>query len=146
MFTRFQENDIVNPGPNALVTSTWSDNTNNLQVAHTSSIQAVFTSPSSSGQFFIEVFQKDSSQSDAEVQYAVAYGNRVGSGSPDFTNDTGSFGNSPSKVIYNQYRQLVFNDETQNFTFGTHTPDSIFVININRERYLKANRKVWIDV
>ena len=64
MYTRFQENDIVNPGPNALVTSTWSDNTNNLQVAHTSSIQAVFTSPSSSGQFFIEVFQKDSSQSD----------------------------------------------------------------------------------
>ena len=138
MFTRFQENDIVNPGPNALVTSTWSDNTNNLQVAHTSSIQAVFTSPSSSGQFFIEVLQKESSESDAEIQYAIAYGNRVGSGSPDFTNDTGSFGNSPSKVIYNQYRQLVFNDETQNFTFGTHTPDSIFVININRARYKQS--------
>ena len=37
--------------------------------------------------------------------------------------------------IYNQYRQLHFNDDTTNFTFGSHTPKSIYVININRSRY-----------
>ena len=29
----------------------------------------------------------------------------------------------------------MFNDDTKNFTFGSHTPDDIFVININRSRY-----------
>lgn len=138
MYTQFINGDIVDVEKQELVTSTWSDNTNNLQTAHTSSTQADFTSPTSSGQFFIEVYNKDTSDTTAEVQYAVAFGHNSGSGSPDFTNDTGSFGVNSSRVIYNQYRQLVFNDETQNFTFGTHTPDSIFVININRARYKQS--------
>ena len=135
--TRFDEaNDIVRlEDPSPIVTSTWSGNTNNLQVAHTASSQASFSSATSSGQFFINVFNEATSSTSAEVQYAIAYGHRHGSGSPDFTNDTGSFGLSAARVIYNQYRQLVFQDETQNFTFGSHTPDDIYVININRARY-----------
>jgi len=135
MYTQFINGDIVDVEKQELVTSTWSDNTNNLQTAHTSSTQADFSSPTSSGQFFIEVYNKDTSDTTAEVQYAVAFGHNSGSGSPDFTNDTGSFGINSSRVIYNQYRQLVFNDETKGFTFGTHSPDSIYVINVNRARY-----------
>jgi len=76
-----------------------------------------------------------------EVQYSIAFGHSAGSGSPDFTNDTGSFGLGASRVTYNQYRQLHYNDDTANFTFGTHgtnasnPPPSIYVININRSRY-----------
>ena len=135
MYTRFGDNDIVTRQAQELVTSTWTNNTNNLQVAHTASSQADFTTATSSGQFFIEVFNGDSSLDASEVQYALAYGHRVGSGSPDFTNDTGSFGLGASRVIYNQYRQLHFNDDTTNFMFGTHIPDDIYVININRARY-----------
>ena len=136
-FTRLDTvNDIVT-NPATLVTSTWSDNTNNLQVAHTSSNQANFASPTGSGQFFINVYHLATSSASptAEVQYAVSYGHSAGSGSPDFTNDTGSFGLGASRCVYNQYRQLVFGDETQNFTFGTHTPQDIYVINVNRARY-----------
>ena len=141
MYTRFNaQQDIVPEQAQELITSTWTDNTNNLQTAHTSSTQAVFTSPTSSGHFFIEVYNKQSSDATAEVQYSIAYGNRKGSGSPDFTNDTGSFGLGASRVIYNQYRQLHYNDDTQNFMFGTHIPDDIYVININRARY-KNNLK-----
>ena len=132
--TQYTEGDVV-ISTDKIITSTWTNNTNNLTTAFTSSTQAVFNSPTSSGQFYLDVFQALSSSAEAEIQYAVAYGNRVGSGSPDFTNDTGSFGIGASKAVYNQYRQLVFGDETQNFTFSTHTPDDIYVINVNRSRF-----------
>ena len=135
---RYSDGDIV-VSTDKLTTSTWSDNTNNLQVAFTSSLTN-YSSNTASGQFFIEVFNKEATDLTSQVQYAVAYGNRVGSGSPDFTNDIGSFGFGASRVIYNQYRQLVFGDETQNFTFDKHTPNDIYVININRGRY-KNNLK-----
>ena len=132
--TQYTEGDIV-ISTDKIVTSTWTNNINNLTTAFTSSTQAVFNSPTSSGQFYLDVLQALSSSNTAETQYAVAYGNRVGSGSPDFTNDTGSFGIGASRSVYNQYRQLVFGDETQNFTFSTHTPDDIYVINVNRSRF-----------
>ena len=142
MFTRLNTaTDVVDKQATELITSTWTDNTNNLQSSHTSSTQAIFTSPTSSGHFFIDVFNKATSDTTSEVQYSIAYGNIYGSGSPDFTNDTGSFGLGSSRVNYNQYRQLHYGDDldnngnTQFFQFGNHTPDSIYIININRARY-----------
>jgi len=138
-------NDIVND-TQKVVTSTWTNNTNELTGVFTSSLQAVATAATSKGAFFVEVYNEVTSSTSAAVQYAVAYGHKAGSGSLDFTNDTNALGNSPSKVIYNQYRQLVFGDETQQFSFpgdgGTdaYTPDDIYVININRARY-KNNLK-----
>ena len=135
MYTRFQNTDIVTREAQELVTSTWTNNTNNLKVAHTASIQADFTTATSSGHFYIDVYNDFTGSTSAEVQYAVSYGHRFGSGSPDFTNDTGSFGITATRTVYNQYRQLHFNDDTKFFEFGTHTPDSVYVININRARY-----------
>ena len=134
MYTRFQDNDTVTRQAQELVTSTWSNNLNNLQSQFTAST-VDFTQATSSGNFYVEVLNKVASDTTAETQYFVSYGHRLGSGSPDFTHDTGSFGLSPSRTVYNQYRQLHFNDDTKNFTFGTHTPDDIFVINIARGRY-----------
>ena len=144
--TQFQPNDIVNDVSN-VVTSTWTNNTNNLTVAFTSSTQAVFSSGTSSGAHYIDVYNAEpdsgaphSYDATAEVQYSIAYGHKAGSGSLDFTNDTGAVGNSPSRNIYSQYRQLVFGDEASSFTFNGFTPDDIYVININRARY-KHNLK-----
>ena len=131
---RYGEGDVV-MSTDKVVTSTWSDNTNNLTQFFTSSIQANQTDPNSQGNFFINAYHKATSSVDAEVQFSVGYGHREGKGAKDFTNDTGSFGFSATKVIYNQYRQLVYGDETQNFTFSTHTPNDIYFINVNRSRY-----------
>ena len=137
MYTRFGDNDIVTRQAQELVTSTWTNNTNNLQASYTASHD--FSTPTSSNQFFIEVYNEDpiaaATSDTAEVQYAIAYGHRAGSGSPDFTNDTGSFGLSSTRCIYNQYRQLHYNDDTKYFTFGTVIPEDIYVINVNRSRY-----------
>ena len=134
---RFNSNDI-RIQTDKLVTSTWTGNTNNLAAMYTSSLQStgdVPQSPTSSAWFYLNVYDKDPSSSAAEVQYAVAYGHKAGSGSPDFTNDTGSFGMNASRTVYSQYRQLVYGEETQDFTFGTHVPNDIYVINVNRSRY-----------
>ena len=127
-------NDIVDLGPQTLITSTWSNNTNDLNVEYTYTASAQggdtgMTSPTSSGLFYIDVYNAITSSTTAEVQMSLAYGNHKGSGSPDFTNDTGSLGVGASRVIYGQYRNL------SKFQFGDHTPDSIYIINVNRSRY-----------
>ena len=132
--------DIVEIDPTTLVTSTWSNNTNdlNIQTQWTASSQGGndgMTSPTSSGTFFIDVYNTVTGSSTAEVQFSLAYGNHKGSGSPDFTNDTGSLGIGASRVTYGQYRNLIFDNETSKFTFGNYTPDGIYVINVNRSRY-----------
>lgn len=125
-----------------ITTSTWSDNTNNANIFAINSSSGAGTSITStaSAAFFIEIYNTASNSNIKETQYAVAYGHKKGSGSLDFTNDAGAFGNSAARVIYNQYRQLVFGDETSDFNFEGTTPDSIYVININRARY-KHNLK-----
>ena len=140
---RVQHNETV-------VTSTWTNNRNNLDTNFTGSPntihQQLYDSPTSSAWFYLNVFQTGSHHDEAEVQYAVSYGNRLGSGSPDFTNDTGSFGHSATKTIYHQYQNLVFGNEKDAqgnrkvFTFGSHTPEDIYVINLQRAR-LKQNLK-----
>ncbi len=139
---RFNSSDI-RIQTDKLKTSTWTGNRNNLEdFMYTSSLQAggqsgqlYPQSPTSSAWFYLDVYDKDPSSSLAEVQFAAAYGHKAGSGSPDFTNDTGSFGLNASRTVYSQYRQLVYGEETQNFMFGTHVPDDIYVINVNRARY-----------
>jgi len=136
---RYSKTDIVND-TQKVVTSTWSNNTNNLQVAHTSSAQASFSTPTSSGAFFINIYNEATSSTSTEVQYAIGYGHKLGSGSLDFTNDAGSYGNSATKCVYDQYRQLIYGDENSYFQFNDYTPDDIYVININRSRF-KHNLK-----
>ena len=136
MLTRFSQQDIV-VSTDSLVTSTWSNNTNNLQTGYTASNNH-FNSPTSSGWFHLDVYNIDPASSAAEIQYSCGYGNRLGSGSPDFTADSGSHGMNASRATYGAYRNLVFGDEAQNFTFDTHVPEDIWVINVNRARYKQS--------
>ena len=138
---RYAEGDIVND-TQRLGTSTWYSNTNKLvkTTMKTSSIQNVNNgSPGATalGSHFINVYFNNSLSGS---EFAVAYGHVAGSGSLDYTTGTGGTGFSPSKVIYNQYRQLVFGDENSNFSFNGYTPDHIYVVNVSRARY-KHNLK-----
>jgi len=135
----YQDTDIVND-TQKVVTSTWSNNTNISATAHTASSQANFTSPTSSGAFYINVHNEATSSTSSEVQYSIGFGHSKGSGSKDFTNDAGAYGNSATKCVYNQYRQLIYGDEGSNFKFNDFTPDDIYVINVNRARF-KHNLK-----
>ena len=136
---RFNSEDIV-IDTKRISTSTWADNTNNLGTAFTSSMQSDQTLPSSQGNFFMDVYNMHTGSISSSKEYSIAYGHRDGSGSLDFTNDTGSFGYSATRWNYSHYRQLVFGDELQEFNFNGHVPDDIWIINIERRNY-KQNLK-----
>jgi hypothetical protein len=140
-FIPFLSGDTVD-SIDRVFTSAWSGNVNNLESNHfTSSAQYVTTSSTSSGAFFLEVYNGDATLSTSEVQYSIAYGNKVGSGSIDFATGEGAEGFSAAKSVYTQYRNLVYGgDETQNFSFDGHVPDDILVINVNRARYRNSIR------
>ena len=144
-YTRFSDNDQVN-SIDRVFASAWSGGENELTAAFSSSTQYHFTTATtavtSSAAFFMEIYDKNpQTDTTAEVQYSIAYGSKTGLGGLDFNDDTGASGFSATKAIYSQYRNLVFGgDETQNFSFNGHTPDDIYVINVNRARYKNALR------
>ena len=142
-YTPFANGDEVN-SIDRVFSSAWTDNTNDLGTSHfSSSTQYTTTEATSSGAFFMEIYNidPDANPSTAEVQYSIAYGNKEGGGGLDFNDDAGAEKISATKAIYSQYRNLVFGgDETQNFTFDGHSPNGIYVINVNRARYKNALR------
>ncbi len=135
-FSRLNPEDLV-VSTDKVTANAWSNDTNILTTAFTSSAQAIYTNATSQGNFFIEVRPGEDTVS-SSVQYTISYGHKAGSGSLNLTNTAGALGNTATKIIYNQYRQLVFGDENSNFTFNGHESNDIWVINIARGRYKHA--------
>ena len=136
---RYNSEDIV-LDTKRISTSTWANNNNNLSQAETSSLQTDQTLPNSQGNFFFDIYNMHTGSISSSKEYSIAYGHKDGSGSLDFTNDIGSYGYSATKWNYHHYQQVVFGDETQEFTFNGYTPKAIFIINIERKNY-KQNLK-----
>lgn len=110
------------------VTATaWSTNSPTLTTFFTSS------TTSSNDIYYKNVYQTASTVSSAAVQFAIAYGNKVGSGSVNY-NDLVP-GASPTRTVYGQYRNLIYGDENAQFIFGTVTSSDFWAINIDRARY-----------
>lgn len=137
-YSRLNQEDTT-VSTDKVVTNTWSDDTDTLTTFFTSSTQAVYTNATSQGNFFLEIYKDDVNlTSSAPTQLTVAYGHKAGSGSLNFTNTAGALGNNAVKCIYNQYRQLVFGDESSNFNFNGFESNDIWVINVARGRYKHA--------
>tara|TARA_Y100001963_G_scaffold131676_1_gene189349 strand:+ start:172 stop:1206 length:1035 start_codon:yes stop_codon:yes gene_type:complete len=134
-YSRLNPEDLV-VSTDKVTTDAWSNtaDTDILTTAITSSVQAVYTNATSQGNFFIEVRPGEDTVS-SSVQYTISYGHKAGSGSKNFTDTAGALGNTATKVVYSQYRQLVYGDESSNFTFNGFEPNDIWVVNVSRERY-----------
>ena len=93
---------------------------------------------SPSPQFYMDVYDSALTGSSAQVQFSIAYGNSMGSGSQLYNNLVN--GLSPSRTTYGQYRNLVYADETMLFNFGTGNTAAkeIVAINIDRNRYKES--------
>ena len=110
------------------VTATaWSTNNPTLSTFFTSS------TTSSNDDYYKNVYQTASAATSAAVQFAIAYGNKVGSGSANY-NDLVP-GATPTRTVYGQYRNLIYGDENAQFIFGTVTASDFWAINIDRARY-----------
>jgi len=110
------------------VTATaWSTNSPTLTTFFTSS------TTSTNDSYYKNVYQTASTLSGSAVQFAIAYGNKIGSGSANF-NDLVP-GVTPTRTVYGQYRNLVYGSETAEFIFGTVTGSDFWAINVDRARY-----------
>mgnify|MGYP003629601191 FL=1 len=128
-FKKFDNEDVV-VSADAVSSTVWSTGTHELTTFFTSSTQEAATS----GDYYLQVYQADTSTANAAIQYSIAYGNASGFGSAIYNNAVA--GKSPSSTIFGQYRSLVLGDEEQDFLFGTQTStDGIFVISVDRARY-----------
>jgi hypothetical protein len=95
----------------------------------TSSTQAA----GNSGDYYLNVFSNATTSS---LEFAVTYGNELGSGSQAYNLDVD--GKSPSSTVYGQYRTLVLGDENASFTFGSITSSDFWAVSMERSRYKES--------
>jgi hypothetical protein len=130
-FKAFQPTDIV-ISSDSITATLWSTNTPTLTTFFTSSTQIASTA----GNYYYNIFQTASTQTSAQVQFALAYGNADGSGSLNFNNLVNGY--SPTSTIYGQYQDLVLGDENTDFIFGAITSSEFIAISFDRSRYKES--------
>lgn len=130
-YTRLTQDDILLTAE-SVAQPAWTGNTPTLSTFATSSVQQV----SSTGQFYLTVYQTGSNQPNAEPQFDISYGNKYGSGS--FLYNLAVDGQSPTRSVYGQFRTLVNGDENTDFLFGNYTSSAFIALTLPRARYKKS--------
>jgi hypothetical protein len=130
-FSRYNTEDSV-ISAETVVRGLWSGDQYSLGSFVTASI---FT------EYYLDVYDNDPTITGSTVQFDIQYGHIAGSGSVPINTSLPSLGGyTPSRIVYGQYRNLVYGTETTNFSFdnGTTTAEQIYVINISRACYKQA--------
>tara|TARA_R100000008_G_C3583349_1_gene170240 strand:+ start:618 stop:1727 length:1110 start_codon:yes stop_codon:yes gene_type:complete len=121
--------DIVTEENQTLTSGIWSEGASSLTSFFTSSTQS-----SSNGQYFLQVYNKDTSDSTSAKQFAVMYGHKGGSGS---LGAPGTAGGRDTAAVYGQLLNLTQPAETELFDFGSSTVETkqhIYGILFDRSR------------
>jgi len=140
IYTKFENGDVVQNAQADIITAAmWSNNDGELKQAstelYTSSVQMA-----AAGVYYAEIFRDEPQvTASAEPQFAVAYGNIHGSGSAPVS-EYASEGMTPTKAIYQQYRNLLLAPGDDHFSItdasgNTTNETGSFFININRQRF-----------
>jgi len=126
-FVRYNTEDSV-VSSETVVRGLWSGDLNE--------ITTFFTGSTNTGSY-VDVYKDDPNvNTSASVQFSIQYGHVSGSGSTAF--NSGVAYNTPTRVVYGQYRNLIYGSEDNVFTFGSIVSENIFVINVNRARYKES--------
>ncbi len=126
-YTKFDAvNDVVANQTEVVTAGLWSDNLASLTTYYTASGQTT-----SQRRYYVDVYQDTPSADGAAVQFALAFGHALGSGS----DSQGQLNDSPSKAVYSQYRQLLLAPTDTRFTTaGSGSTDYVYVLNFKRNR------------
>ena len=134
-FKRLDPEDFL-VSSDSIVNTLWSTDTPTLTTFFTSSTQIASTA----GTYYYSVYQTSSLESNAAVQFDIAYADALGSGSVLYNNAVP--GVSPTKTIYGQYRSMILEDENSSFIFGQgtniYTTNNFWAINFERARYKQS--------
>ena len=126
-----QDNDVVKNIKATISSGIWSSGANTLTsgMFFTQSAQS-----SSTGNYFFDVYKTSpATDSEAEIQFSLAYGHLHGSGSKGTVG--AATGNRASAAIHAQLVNLVLPPNTDRFTYaGSQTSKHFFVISLKRAR------------
>ena len=129
-FVRYNTEDSV-ISSETVVQGLWSGNSDTLNSS------SIFTA-SGYTEYYLDIYNNSPYSPDSSTQFSIQYGNINGSGSVPINANVPGY--SPSRIIYGEYRNLIYGTETTNFSFdnGTSTAEQIYIINISRANYKQA--------
>lgn len=122
-FNRYNTEDSV-ISAETVVRGLWSGDSATLSSVTTSSAQAA------ASKFYLDVYNA------GEVAFSIEYAHISGSGSTYFNSSVTS--STETKVVYGQYRNLIYGSEEATFQIGGTTVNQFYVINIARSRYKES--------
>jgi hypothetical protein len=130
IYKKFGAIDKVTNRTEIVTSGIWSGDTGSLTLFYTSSTQL----NSSTGKYYLDVYNLPTSSDASEVQFSIAYGDANGLGAPTLTDDETS--TMPSKAIYNQFKNVLLDSADPYFTdYAGNDMTSFYAINVNRARY-----------
>lgn len=127
-FTTLDTTDFV-VSAEAVTAPAWSSNVPTLSTFFTSS---------ASSSFYLDVYNTGSNLVNSAIQFTIAYGDLHGSGSAPINSLIPA--NTPTRITYGQYRNIVYGDAEAVFNFGTGNTQAsrIFALPIDRNRYKQS--------
>lgn len=139
IYKNFTADDVILGDVQTISQPIWSENMNPFSQSFASGIgfYTSSTQASQSGDYFLNVYHRDPATSaNAQIQFAIAYGNRLGSGSVGDANTVGNNANdTPSRAIYSQYKNMLLSPTDSIFSFNGVDSNEIIVINVARARF-----------
>ena len=128
-FTKLDPTDFV---VSSDAVTAWSSNIPTLSTFFTASSGA----PTSS--FYVDVYNTASTNINAAVQFSIAYGQAQGTSSAPFNPLVPV--NTPTRVNYGQYRNIIYGDNESYFNFGNGNTQcqNIIALPIDRNRYKES--------
>jgi hypothetical protein len=129
-FTRLDPTDFV-VSADSVTAPAWSNNVTTLTSFYTAAA-------ASTGSYYIDVYDGNTSSPSASIQFSVAYGHYAGSGSSPLNSLV--VGNSPTRITFGQFRNLIYGDAESSVNFGGLNTDSIdlIAIQVDRNRYKES--------
>ena len=137
IYKKFGSIDKVVNRTQIVTSGIWSGDTGSLdaKATYTSSTQVASTS----GRYYLDVYNGLPSSGTSEVQFSIAYGDVNGFGAPTITQNDDS--TLPTKATYNQFKNILLDPADNYFSIytgsvaGGHDMKNFYVINVNRARY-----------
>jgi hypothetical protein len=128
-FTAIAPTDLV-ISSDSVTAPAWSTNTPTLAT--------FFTASSADKTYYLDVYNDSVGLTNSAIQFSIAYGNIVGSGSAPLNSLIP--GISPTRINFGQFRNIIFGDAETNFNFGVGNTGSIdlIAIQIDRNRYKES--------
>jgi hypothetical protein len=129
-FTRLDPTDLV-VSSDSVTAPAWSNGATVLSSFFTASANTT-------GSYFIDIYNAPPSQATSSVQFSIAYGHYAGTGSAPLNPLV--LGNSPTRITFGQYRNLIYGDAESPVNFGSGNTSSIdlIAIPIDRNRYKES--------